>query len=352
MLSGTEGGAINLQSVRHEEGKRITSLQQHTSAVSVLQLSEDETSVLSGSWDKTIIDWDLNTGQVKRNFMGSGGQISAIEMRPLSTVPVPRDFPPPTARSGTLVTDTNAVPKPRGSIASSRRASEYGVGATEGMGSPTDSLFGGNGDNDSLFGDNDGSGGPNFGGEDEDDEFSKAVANGIQDQESIDASGDIDMTGTNFNTAENAKEDTDATLAPTILSDLEFKPTLSKEGLPHSEEVSGTRNNTVDDPSEAVPTSESTFLDAAIDGTIRIWDRRQANPVAKVMPSQGVPPWCMHACWSPDGNYIYAGRRNGTVQEYSLHKGLREPTRTLKFPTGSGPVSAVRAMPNGKHLVW
>lgn len=88
-----------------------------------------------------------------------------------------------------------------------------------------------------------------------------------------------------------------------------------------------------------------------MDGTLRIWDRRQPNPVATILP-RNVPPWCMNACWAPDGNTIYAGRRNGTVEEYSMHKGLRQPDRVFKFPQGSGPVSAVKAMPNGRHLVW
>jgi len=59
----------------------------------------------------------------------------------------------------------------------------------------------------------------------------------------------------------------------------------------------------------------------------------------------------MAACWSPDGNFIYAGRRNGTVEEFSLHKGLKNAERTFKFPQGSGAVSALRAMPNGRHLI-
>jgi len=94
----------------------------------------------------------------------------------------------------------------------------------------------------------------------------------------------------------------------------------------------------------------TTFLAASIDGTLRVWDRRQPNPVARMLP-RNVPPWCMNACWSPDGNFIYAGRRNGTVEEFSLHKGLRGAERTFKFPQGSGPVSAVRAMPNSRHLI-
>lgn len=40
------------------------------------------------------------------------------------------------------------------------------------------------------------------------------------------------------------------------------------------------------------------------------------------------------------------------MDEYSLHKGLSEPERTFKFPGVSGSVSAVRAMPNGRTLIW
>jgi transcriptional activator SPT8 len=104
------------------------------------------------------------------------------------------------------------------------------------------------------------------------------------------------------------------------------------------------------DPTQS---SATTFLSAAIDGNIRIWDRRVPDPVARINNRRGVPPWCMGACWSPDGNYIYAGRRNGTVEEYSIHKASSSwaPERTLKFPAGSGAVSCVRPMVNGRHLV-
>jgi transcriptional activator SPT8 len=90
-----------------------------------------------------------------------------------------------------------------------------------------------------------------------------------------------------------------------------------------------------------------------MDGTLRIWDRRVPDPVARIGLRPGVPPWCMGACWSPDGNWIYAGRRNGTVEEYSIHRARSGwlPERSLKMPGGSGPVSCVKAMPNGRHLV-
>ena len=107
-------------------------------------------------------------------------------------------------------------------------------------------------------------------------------------------------------------------------------------------------------PFDATQVSPTTFLSAAMDGTIRLWDRRVAQPVARIGTRPGVPPWCMSACWSPDGNMIYAGRRNGTVEEFDVRKARRgwEPERTLKFPVGSGPISALRPMMNGRHLVW
>ena len=98
-------------------------------------------------------------------------------------------------------------------------------------------------------------------------------------------------------------------------------------------------------------TDQNTFLAAGMDGTLRIWDRRMAVPIAVSQPSRNVPPWCMSSVWSTDGNFLYAGRRNGCVEEYSVHKGLSTPTRTLKFPLGSGSVTAMTAMPNGRHLI-
>lgn len=104
---------------------------------------------------------------------------------------------------------------------------------------------------------------------------------------------------------------------------------------------------------DATQASDQIFAAASMDGTIRIWDRRMQGAAARIGLRPGLPPWCMGACWSPDGNHIYAGRRNGTVEEYSIHKARAGwlPERALKLPAGSGPVSCVRPMPNGRHLV-
>lgn len=332
MLSGLESGAINLYSVRHDEGKRIAALQKHKSAVSVLTLAQDEKSVLSGSWDKNVFDWDLNTGQVKRSFEGSGGQIAAIEVRPASSLPVPEESGEPIQTNGNGTFSSNNADKPNGLSNGNTNGTTNGEEETHG--SPADSLFG---DNASLFGETDGVNAPsggNFG--DEDDEFSRAIEMGLDNQEPVDSNGDITMSNA---PAESAAESQPA-------------PAVQPPEPVQTEENPSITTTTAPTTQDALATSDSTFLAASIDGPLCVWDRRVPNPIAKIPTRTGVPPWCMAACWSPDGNYIYAGRRNGTVEEFSLHKGLRDAERTFKFPAGSGAVSSLRAMPNGRHLIW
>jgi transcriptional activator SPT8 len=367
LLSGLESGGINLQSVRHEEGKRITTLRGHTSAVSVLTLSQDEKSVLSGSWDKTIVDWDLNTGQIKRRFETSGGQISAIEQRPLSTLPIPQDTETLPLPNGTFSSNNASKPAANGvmtnGVGPSGRfgQSKEEVSNEDAPGSPEDSLFG---DKDSLFGDDKDPSGPSglapFPDDDED-EFSRAIANEIQQQADEDARADAEMMDVGGPVqepkpdpaSEPVNDAASTAQAVATVNGNSDAPSLAMNGLPHSEETSTAAGNAngLAAQSEQPSSSETTFFDASHDGTLRIWDRRQPNPIARIVPPPSTPPWCMNACWSPDGNFIYAGRRNGTVDEYSLHKGLREPRRTFRFPGVSGAVSAVRTMPNGRHLV-
>ncbi|KAI0886449.1 WD40 repeat-like protein [Annulohypoxylon maeteangense] len=418
LLSGLESGGINLQSVRHDEGKRITCLKKHTNAVSVLTLSPDEKSVLSGSWDKNIFDWDLNTGQVKRQFDGSGGQISAIEIRPMGGVPIPPEASEEDIASDTLFTN-NSHPGADGDLQleldggfgtglnnSMNGTGINGVagqtshgrdGAIDAQGSPAhDSLFGGSptGGSD-LFGDNDGMGA--FGGDD-DNEFSRAMMQDSAQDASV-AMGDFDMSGPTFEPdtgqvpaaqplpdtnqpdptlfGDNALNSfgTDASHDPSSLPTLPDFPLPSAGDHPFPSHPAGVLQSAIPGPQGLAPqspstvfaapapihydmaqTSDSTFLSASIHGTLRVWDRRMPNPVARIDNKPGIPPWCMGACWSPDGNWIYAGRRNGTVEEFSVQRarGGRvgwQAERVFKFPGGSGPVSCVRSMANGRHLV-
>ena len=386
LLSGLESGGINLQSVRVDEGKRIAKLQGHTSAVSVLNLAQDEQSVLSGSWDKNILDWDLNTGKIIRKFEGSGGQISTLETRPLSSLPVPEASGDVTTTNGTLRTDNENKPRITGALTngfdhdSKTEPFNGEQSANNDAGSPADSLFG-----DSLFGDNENEAMAPAGGnfvDDEDDEFSRAIiANGMREQEQ-DPDQDLEKIGTAIEDdvqmvdagnepkpalnikeleGDNAPATESTNERTTGQNDLSPNAQPLTNGLPHDVEATSkheARGETHDNQENGLPatddppsSSRSTFLAASFDGSLRIWDKRQPKPIAKIAP-QNVPPWCMNATWSPDGNFIYAGRRNGTVDEYSLHKGLRGAERSFKLPNNSGPVSALRAMPNGRHLIW
>ncbi|KAL8813626.1 MAG: hypothetical protein Q9200_000108 [Gallowayella weberi] len=347
LLSGLENGGINLQSVRHDEGKQIACLRQHTSAISVLNLASDERSLLSGSWDKSVIDWDLNTGQAKRKFEGSGGQISALEIRPTSNLPVPEVTGDILPSSSTFSSDGADKPLPNGRLTNGLIPEDKMEPTDENTlldapGSPTDSLFGG-----SLFED------------DDENEFSRAIANGVSEQDHMGAEKDVDMLDS-APTAEplmNGNMDVAINGDDGIPANVHESTSSAINGLPHAEAedeisaVSNTGELAVSTDTETTARTDTTFLAATFDGSLRVWDKRRASPIARI-PPRNVPPWCMNACWSPDGNFIYAGRRNGTVEEFSLHKGLREVERSFKLPHGSGPVSAVRAMPNGRHLIW
>lgn len=363
LLTGLESGAIRLQTVRHEEGRELAVLQEHTSAVSAMTLTSDEKSLLSGSWDKRVFDWDLNTGQIRRAFGGSVRQISALQLRPDSTIPIPSDTTEEPQQNGTYSSNNQeGLPENFSFMNTSQDQGNYGDRSNQQAGSPADSLFGGA---DSLFGDGDGGAGEGNGpsghpfGFDEDDEFSRALINGVPPDE--DAQGPADTMdqpngapghppvtgGAQPDSIPGRRPDSHGEELPNGMS----HPTVN--GLGHAEPEPPTQSQDLTQFSqpESNIVADNTFLAASIDGTIRVWDRRQQDCVARIT-SYNSPPWCTNACWSPDGNYIYAGRRNGTVEEFSLHKGLRTPERIFKFPQGSGPVTAVRAMPNGRHIVW
>lgn len=358
LLSGTESGNIRLQSIRHEEGKEIATLSKHSSAVSVLCLSSDERSLLSGSWDKTVLDWDLSTGSVRTNFASSAGQISAIEPRPISSLPVPAEtgelpVTSETFSANTHVNGTANTNMPNGvhSRAESRVGSDRGA-----SGATPDSLFGG--DDDDLFGDSTAGVMTNGGLPDAFDEAEDSMAAVIAETDVPAVVPDQDEKPA----AAMIEGEADPLPASDRRNDISDQPIPN--GVPHENKSRESRDlmfqDNLDDQdetpiqersAESLPTSDTTFLATSIDGTIRVWDRRQPDPVARILP-RSTPPWCLSACWSPDGNSIYAGRRNCTVEEYDLRKGLKGPQRVFKFPQGSGAVTAVKAMPNGRHLIW
>lgn len=355
LLAGTASGSIRLQSVRHDEGKEIHLLQKHTSAVSVLTLASDERSLLSGSWDKTVLDWDLETGRVRTAYAASASQISAIESRPMSSLSVPPESGEPIHTNGTF-TSNNQAPSLTNGVDS--RAPSQPPETNPPVATP-DSLFGGDEGDDDLFGDS--AGGVMTNGADLPDAFGDepdAMDRAITDAAPSDDVGDQAIENSfdeqSLPVAVNAPVINASASNPELT---EGVPNTAEQplanGLPHAEDMESDEKSAGEPTEESgkTPTSDSTFLATSIDGAIRVWDRRQPDPVARILP-RNTPPWCLSACWSPDGNYIFAGRRNNTVEEYDLRKGLKGPERIFKFPNGSGAVTSVRAMPNGRHLIW
>lgn len=93
VLSGLETGGINLTSARMNEGAvqwhfragNAGSLayqgDAHTDAVSCLELGREKHTFISGSWDKSVIAWDLEVGKSTAKW-DAGGQVSSVEWRP------------------------------------------------------------------------------------------------------------------------------------------------------------------------------------------------------------------------------------------------------------------------------
>ncbi|OCF30840.1 transcriptional activator SPT8 [Kwoniella heveanensis BCC8398] len=95
-LTGTQSGPINLYTMRHAPGHLVHSLKGHTNVVSCMALLPSEKGFLSGSWDGTVREWDLNTGQTVRTYPTHGAQLSSISLRPFShpASPTPTPSPP------------------------------------------------------------------------------------------------------------------------------------------------------------------------------------------------------------------------------------------------------------------
>ncbi|CAD6892559.1 unnamed protein product [Tilletia controversa] len=82
-LSGTESGNINLFTIRHASGKIQHVLRKHKAPVSVMALADSDRTLISGSWDRNVHQWDLNTGKVVRSYPGHAGQVSSLSFRPI-----------------------------------------------------------------------------------------------------------------------------------------------------------------------------------------------------------------------------------------------------------------------------
>lgn len=314
LLAGLESGGITLQSIRHNEGQINAYLNKHTSAVSVLKLDDDETKVLSGSWDKTIVEWDLNNGKPFREFIGSSGQIAAIEWQPVG---------------GSLVANSLRSQTPT-TLSSNKN---------NGASNTNDSYNNGTDKNDDKDNNNNNINNKTN-NEDEDEDDRKSLGSLFGDEEEEEQQQlQLQHYSENGNDKESEPAEIKQEEADVTQDELNTNNNNTNETTSHTEHV-GT-----------VQSHQSVFLSASIDGTVDIWDRRQEKKAGHLYVPNGVPPWCTSACWSADGNYIFVGRRNSTVDEFDIRSSLVTQARKFKFPSVSGAVSTVRAMPSGRHLL-
>ncbi|ODV94595.1 hypothetical protein PACTADRAFT_3481 [Pachysolen tannophilus NRRL Y-2460] len=296
LLSGLSSGGIALQSVRHSEGSIRHYFQhgnapnQHNDAVSVVKLNQDENKFISGSWDRKILEWDLNNGSVVNEYKGATGQISNLEYRPATGIAID-----PSIYENIEEEDND------NSEAAEAQANDN---------KNDDDL-------DSLFGSDD----------DEENNKEKDKQNDKEKEKSLD------------DDVETAKNEDLSTM---------------KQELKQQQNESFPINTTVRDG--------NIFLSSSMDGAVNVWDARlpsSSNNVLRIPTPRNTPPWCMSSCWSIDGDYIYAGRRNSSVEEFSIKmpfsnvNGVRESvaSKTMKFPQVSGPVSIVKPMLNNHHIL-
>ncbi|CAI4611131.1 AAC_collapsed_G0035930.mRNA.1.CDS.1 [Saccharomyces cerevisiae] len=86
ILSGLQNGGITMQGIRYMEGSiahYFKGRNGHTQIVNILRLNGQEDRFLSGSWDKRLLEWDLQTGDIVNEFKKSRSELSSLEMRPL-----------------------------------------------------------------------------------------------------------------------------------------------------------------------------------------------------------------------------------------------------------------------------
>ncbi|KAI8998615.1 WD40 repeat-like protein [Trametes punicea] len=300
-LAGSDQGHVALYTVRHSPGRLCHVMNAHKGPVSALALQHDERGFFSAGWDGEAAHWDLNTGHVVRKFIAHGAQLAVIAVRPLHA---------------------NAIQSQWGAIAP---GSEFTV-----------PMRGSRDDYSNSF-DQPSSAAAGHLPKQEDDAKSDTSYDPLFDEPDADGEGD----GPKYNAFGNAPGQQSG-------SQNLGRGAIAPKGAPP-----------ILDPTTYATFSPDLLMTAHVDGQVILWDRRVQTPgkgVGRLWMSEKTPPWCMSACWSADGNQIYVGRRNGTVEIYDVRQtgraasGTPKIWKTLRNPVSSGVVSCVVAFPDSRHL--
>ncbi|RDX56746.1 WD40 repeat-like protein [Lentinus brumalis] len=299
-LAGSNQGHVSLHTVRHAPGRLCHVMRGHRGPVSALSLQYDEKGFFSAGWDGEAIHWDLNTGSMVRKFTAHGAQLTAIAVRPLASNYIHNSWN--TTQGRELAGPMRGPQQPT-----------YGA-QTQGQSLKQD-----------------------------DDARSDTSYDPLFDEPDAGADGDGNGAPASFAPSGNAGQ---SHMPPT--GQHLGRGAIAPKGAPP-----------ILDPATYATFSPDLLMTAHVDGQVILWDRRVHTPgkgVGRMWMSEKTPPWCMSACWSADGNQIYVGRRNGSVEIYDVRQtgeaGMGTPRimKTLRNPLSSGVVSCVVAFPDGRHL--
>ncbi|OWZ40060.1 transcriptional activator SPT8 [Cryptococcus neoformans c8] len=373
-LTGTQSGPINLSSLRHSPGHLVHTLKGHTNVVSCMTLLPEEKGFISGSWDGTVREWDLNTGQTVRTYPTHKAQLSSVSLRPVGFPSSPTPSPRPKA-PGEEEEEEEGNEDPAMNISISMGPDFFGK---KEMGNLKQ----------------EGENGKESSGDKEAEILSEQKPS--NDIEMADAASAVSGTGDSLFGDDDAEGETaPASILPTTIPSPSLpsppKPKPLGLALPGQRQSSSapistkeTETAPVSAPlfapqasassarqgaADVIPVlspvnwkaySEDVLLTSSMDGQLVLIDRRVPSyegtgaGVGRLLPGEKTPPWCMSACWLSNGNQVLAGRRNGTVEIWDVRKGSSSTgpnlLRSLKTPVESGPISCVVAFPDGRHI--
>ncbi|KAF8892532.1 WD40-repeat-containing domain protein [Infundibulicybe gibba] len=344
-LAGSDTGHINLFTIRHEPGRLCHVMNGHRGPVSALSMDHEEKGFFSAGWDGEAIQWDLNTGQVARNFTAHGAQLAGIAVKPESSN-YSTPYPPvvtraptleasiqstqPTSQTQTLDTTTLSSTNVSGLITTG--LSQLAPSESQAAGEPQPPPLDPDARSDASFD-------PLFDDEPGDDMVL------VSDIPQINTQGDPPPTQKSESNLAIPGSQTQFTQPP--------RPTPSSIPPPKNAPP-------LLDPGTYATFSPDLLMTASIDGQVILWDKRVHSPgkgVGRLWMSEKTPPWCLSACWSADGGQMYAGRRNGTIDVWDVRQlGRSGPSNTprllkiLRNPLSSGVVSCIVAFPDCRHI--
>jgi len=403
-LSGTESGNINLFTIRHDEGHirhvfkaanppstvPLTSssdVKGHKpgSVISSLDLNSDQNIAFSGGWDGIVLGWDLNTGQVVNKFIAHASQISTVSLRPDSRVPIydskfeesqlekeeeermadrseqANDHEAKKIDEDTEMKTVESVQEPnKSSEETVLEKKGGGISASSSPDRPLASDTAGDEDSEedgSLFGGADNSG--------SDLEASPEQSIPLPTTSPAASKGPTAPTLILPTLAGMDKPQPEkAAPAPLILPMIaNSKPRMVPPAKPVLPPTNLTQVPSVLDGSLPF-INDDVLMTSGIDGQVYLWDRRVSGSesqgyVRKLEVPKTTSPWTASASWALDGRTVFVGRRNNSVDIYDLrfvrpNSPIFNPSavqRSIKLPSSSGPVSCVKAWPDGNHLL-